>query len=112
MPNIVKIAHLQLFLGFGSEESVIDCYRMKKYMDDNGFKHDIRCFPHTENYKTELEIYSTWVFDLDYKTVEFKHAPLVMWQEVYDDYDVIQCVVQTIPELEASRLIPNKALIE
>jgi hypothetical protein len=111
MPSIVKIVSSHLYIGFGSEETVNRCFKFKRLLDEAGVKYSLLVYPEDKEYGEMFDNLSSWVFDTDYHTRSFKEFPIMMWQEIYDNYDHIQLCAQTMDELRASRLVANKNLI-
>ena len=111
MANLNKITAVTLYVGYADEASVISCFQCKNLLDTEGVKYNLCFYPENKEYPAVLGAFSSWVYDLDYQTYNFTGFPLVMWQEVYDNYDTIQCVAQNVDELKVSRLVANKALI-
>jgi hypothetical protein len=61
---------------------------------------------HPENF----ENLSSQPYGLEYKIYEIKEFPFLIWQELYDDFNVINQIAFTNTDVE-TKLIPNLHLI-
>lgn len=112
MANLIKIQHVQLYVGFTNANSVNEAFTCQLMLDSHEIPYATLMYPDSKNNQQLFDNLSSWVFDLDYRSYRFTSFPLIIWQEVYDNYDVIQCVVQNSTELAASRLVANKNLFQ
>jgi hypothetical protein len=111
MKTLVKITDVLIFIGLVDEAQMNVMFQMKKTLDDNNIKYGIQFHPDNLAHPQLLENLSSWVFGTEFKQYKLTSLPLVMWREYYDDYDVVQEIVQNLSELKASTLMQKKGLV-
>lgn len=106
MASITKIVHVNLYLGYTSEESVKNCFALINLLRSNG----IKFIPVIHLGVEAIYPLNSWVYGHDYHNGTFTDFPVLLWQEVYDNYDVIQFAAVNVDE--AMALVANKDKID
>lgn len=110
-PNIIKIKGVFLYVGFTSYEGVVKGLAVKKLLDEINLPYKLEMFCYEIQYPDLFEQFNTWTFDKDYKSYTFTDFPFLIWEEQYDNYEVMHCVAFNVEEVKASRLLHNIDLI-
>ena len=95
MATVSKIASPTLYITYDEPAIVNRCFAWMKKLEN------IEHGTHLHWDKAALEPLNSWVYGHEYEMRSFKNYPIFLWQEVYDNFDVIQMCAETDEELDA-----------
>lgn len=107
---LVKIKDVCLYVGL--TENGAECFNAKKVLADNNINHKLLAYNDTTQHAAVFGALNTWRWGADKEQKTFTDFPVVHWVECYDDFTTEMHCATSVAELNTSKLIAEKELVE
>lgn len=107
---LVKIKDVYLYVGL--TENGAECFNAKKLLADNNINHKVLSYNDITQHAGVFAALNTWRWGPGKETKTFTDFPIVHWTECYDDFSTELFSVTSVAELNTSKVITEKSLVE
>lgn len=107
---LVKIKDVYLYIGL--TENGAECFNAKKVLADNNINHKVLSYNDIAQHEGVFNALNTWRWGPDSEQKTFTDFPIIHWTECYDDFTTQLHCVASVAELNLSKVVTQKELVE